>query len=149
MPPFSFFVRFDLTRLPLLLSTFNTARPQQRTPRSLSVVAAPQRSYSNRDAAKICSIYRDGLVSQPTNRVNKLLRMMQQFLVQRADRDREKVPAGFVLLEDFACPNCSRVVHIARTANSSECIENISRARNAVTLQCPDHDTPTPILCEM
>jgi hypothetical protein len=72
---------------------------------------------------------------------------MPHFLLQRADPHARNIPAGFVLLEDFACPNCGRVVHIASTASSAECVEKIILARNAVTLQCPEHDTPTPVPC--
>jgi hypothetical protein len=69
------------------------------------------------------------------------------FLVQRADLPGKKIPAGFVLLEDFACPNGGRVLHIATTVNSTECMEKIGLARNAVTSQCPEHDIPTPVPC--
>jgi hypothetical protein len=73
--------------------------------------------------------------------------IVPNFLVERADPQGNNVRPGFVLREEFVCPNCGRVVHIASTANSPECMENIKQARNAVTLQCPNHDTPTPVPC--
>jgi hypothetical protein len=69
---------------------------------------------------------------------------MPHFLLQRADPS-DNFPAGFVLLEDFACPNCRQIVHIASTANSPECMKQISTARNIVALQCPDHEVPVAV----
>lgn len=70
------------------------------------------------------------------------------FLLTTAEPPSNNLPAGFVLLEDFTCPNCGRVVQIASTGQSPDWAENISTARNAVTALCPDHDTPTSVPCQ-
>jgi transcription elongation factor Elf1 len=58
-------------------------------------------------------------------------------------KDVQCPPAGFSLLEKFTCPNCGREVFIASTTHAEECrTEQIVKARNAVTLNCPVHGVP-------
>ena len=71
---------------------------------------------------------------------------MPNFLVQ-PNEPLHEMPAGFVLLENFVCPNCGQTVRIASTANTAECREEINTVRNAVTLQCPLHNIAIPVCC--
>jgi hypothetical protein len=52
-------------------------------------------------------------------------------------------PAGFSVLEKFICPNCGREVFITSTAHAEQYRrEEIVKARNAVTVNCPVHELP-------
>ncbi len=57
------------------------------------------------------------------------------------------MPPGFVLLEDFACPNCGRVVHIASTANSTECggEHQLGPQRSRAAMSRARHSDPSSI----
>ena len=80
------------------------------------------------------------------NRVGRLVcsgieLTMAHFLL--IPKDVQCPPAGFSLLEKFTCPNCGREVFIASTTHAEECrTEQIVKARNAVTLNCPVHGVP-------